>query len=60
MTYEECSSWEQKQANTDSKCYGSKNNDTKGGTWLPESWGLIGGSIYKGYLSGAIDGHDET
>jgi len=61
MTYEECTDWEQKQANTNSKCYGKNHQDTKGGTWLVDSWGLIGGKIYKYDGSKSPDwNHDET
>ncbi|MCJ1426267.1 hypothetical protein MMC29_004170 [Sticta canariensis] len=45
---DDCVSYMSKQSNEDSKCYGKKHKDTKGGYWNVDGVGLFGSEIYEG------------
>ncbi|KAH8601081.1 hypothetical protein B0O99DRAFT_248222 [Bisporella sp. PMI_857] len=50
LEYDDCLRYEQKQANTDSNCYGDDHKDTKGGAWNAPNFGLVGGLVYEGHV----------
>ena len=52
LDYDACIAYQEKQSNGPkegkSKCWGSKHDDTRGGTWKVDDFGEVGGFIYSG------------
>ncbi|KIX10679.1 uncharacterized protein Z518_01763 [Rhinocladiella mackenziei CBS 650.93] len=58
LSFEDCMLYQRKQSNGPdvgaSRCWGSKNNDTRGGAWSVDSFGQVGGYIYSGHVTQAF------
>ncbi|KAI9804657.1 MAG: hypothetical protein M1833_006732 [Piccolia ochrophora] len=51
ISYDDCLDYIGKQSNPESKCWGDKHKDTKGGMWTVDGFGIIGGLIGNGHVT---------